>query len=115
MNNHKSEAEMQAEIFQYFWNEYPETRRLIFHVPNGGSRNKIEAVRLRAQGVVKGVSDLICLGINGMVAIELKVQGGVVGPEQKKVHDLWRSKGYTVHICWSYDEAVATIKKEFGI
>lgn len=109
-----SEGQLQADVFQYFWNTYPETRRLLFHVPNGGTRNKVEAVKLRGQGVVKGVPDLIGLSQN-FFAIELKVPGGILGADQKKVHDLWRSKGYTVHVCWSYDEAVATIKKEFGI
>jgi hypothetical protein len=110
-----SEAEMQAAIFQHFWNNYPDTRRLLFHVPNGGSRNKIEAVRLRAQGVVKGITDLIGLGQNGMFGVELKVPGGKVSDDQIKVHSKWKERGYTVHVCWSYDQAVEIISKEFGL
>ena len=120
---HVSEAAMQADIFQYFWNNYPITRRRIFHVPNGGSRNKIEAVRLRAQGVVKGVCDLLGLGENGFFAVELKIRGnkelgikdGVVSPEQQAIHDLWRSLGYKVYVCWSYDESIQVIKNEFNL
>lgn len=109
------EAELQADLFQYFWNNYKITRRRLFHVPNGGSRNKIEAVRLRAQGVVKGITDLIGLGEKGFFAVELKVKGGVVSEDQLKVHQLWRSLGYRVYVCWDYQEAVQVIKKEFNI
>lgn len=43
------------------WNErqYPELKWL-HHIPNGGSRNKTEAVKLKQMGVKTGVSDL-CL------------------------------------------------------
>lgn len=43
------------------WNErqYPELKWL-HHIPNGGSRNKAEAVKLKQMGVKAGVSDL-CL------------------------------------------------------
>lgn len=40
-------------------NRYPELKWL-HHVPNGGSRNKQEAVKLKQMGVKAGVSDL-CL------------------------------------------------------
>ena len=106
---------MQAAVFQHFWNNHPVTRRRIFHVPNGGSRNKIEAVQLRAQGVVKGVCDLICLGNNGFFAIELKVSGGVLSPDQRAIHDLWRSLGQRVYVCWSYEETIEVINKEFDL
>jgi len=110
-----SEAAMQAEIFQFYWNNYPETRRRIFHCPNGGSRNKIEAVQLRAQGVVSGIPDLLCIGLNGFFAIELKLPSGIVSPEQKAVHEVWNKSGQRVYVCWSKQEAMEVINKEFGI
>ena len=41
------------------WNmqRYPELE-LLHHVPNGGSRNKAEAVKLKQMGVKAGVPDL---------------------------------------------------------
>ena len=55
-------------------NRYPELRWL-FHVPNGGSRNKQEAVKFKQMGVKAGVSDL-CLpypkGIYCGLYIEMK-------------------------------------------
>lgn len=38
-------------------NRYPELKWL-FHVPNGGSRNRVEAVKFKQMGVKAGVSDL---------------------------------------------------------
>lgn len=58
------------------WNmsRYPELKWL-FHVPNGGSRNKQEAVKFKQMGVKAGVSDL-CLpypkGIYCGLFIEMK-------------------------------------------
>ncbi len=110
-----SEAKLQAELFKYYWNNYPQTRRRIFHCPNGGSRNKVEALQLKAQGVVKGIPDLLILGNKGFSAIELKIDKGKVLPEQAKVHELWRSLGYKVKVCWSYQEAKEFIDHEFDL
>lgn len=54
--------------------KYPELK-LLYHVPNGGSRKKSEAGRFKAEGVKAGVPDL-CLpvargGYHGLY-IELK-------------------------------------------
>ena len=48
-----TEAEEQIALFEWArlqTGRFPELA-LLYHVPNGGSRNKIEAARLRAQGV----------------------------------------------------------------
>lgn len=52
-----SEDAMQAAIWRRLWNEYPNLRRRIWHVPNQGSSLK-EGVRLQAMGVLAGVWDL---------------------------------------------------------
>ena len=59
-----TEAEEQIALFEWAAlqsGRFPELA-LLYHVPNGGSRNKIEAARLRAQGVKSGVPDL-CLPV----------------------------------------------------
>ena len=62
------------------WNAimYPELRWL-HHIPNGGSRNKAEAVKFKQMGVRSGVSDL-CLpypkGIYHGLYIEMKYGSG---------------------------------------
>lgn len=60
-----TEAEEQIALFEWArlqTGRFPELA-LLYHVPNGGSRNKIEAARLRAQGVKSGVPDL-CLRLH---------------------------------------------------
>lgn len=52
-----TEADEQIALFEWAAlqsGRFPELA-LLYHVPNGGSRNKIEAARLRAQGVKSGV------------------------------------------------------------
>lgn len=45
-------------------------------VPNGGSRNMIEAVNLKRMGVKSGVSDINILHDGRFYALELKTPGG---------------------------------------
>ena len=59
-----TEAQEQMTLFSWAAmqsGKYPELN-LLYHVPNGGSRHKAEAGRLRAEGVKAGVPDL-CLPV----------------------------------------------------
>jgi hypothetical protein len=61
---------------------------LMWHVPNGGKRDKITAKNLQRDGVLAGVSDWF--GFNGhgcAVALELKKSGGVLSDNQKWFRD----------------------------
>ncbi len=56
------EAQEQADLFQ--WAElqsgaYPELK-LLYHIPNGGSRPKTEAAKFKGQGVKSGVRISAC-------------------------------------------------------
>ena len=83
-----SELQLQAEIFQYHWNTRPNERGLLFHV-NNKARNAIEGNKMKAMGVVSGVSDLIYLKPGGKpIMIELKWADGSQSKEQK----VWQLK-----------------------
>lgn len=59
-NMRRSEDTEQIHVCNWAaWNEnrYPELKWL-HHIPNGGSRNKAEAAKLKSMGVKSGVSDL---------------------------------------------------------
>lgn len=56
--NFKSEDQLQAFCWQWAWNQYPEARRLLWAVPNGGDRDEITAAKLKATGVLSGVHDV---------------------------------------------------------
>lgn len=53
-----------------------------FHPANGGKRDKREAAKLKAMGVLPGASDLIFLHCNRFYALELKAEGGRATEEQ---------------------------------
>ena len=99
-----SEIQIQAECFQYAWNEYPTTRRCLFHVPNGGSRNKIEGMQLKASGVVAGVPDFVLLWKGKAYGFELKTPTGTVSDAQAAVHFAWRGQGVDVFVVRSVEE-----------
>ena len=72
----EKEHGLQVQCIKWFKYQYPEFSYLCFHVPNGGSRNKIEAKRLKDAGVTAGVADVLLLVPNIMynyACIELKV------------------------------------------
>lgn len=111
MDNTTSEKRIQAEAFQRAWNLYPQTRRLIFHVPNGGSRNKIEGMQLKAQGVVAGIPDMLFIWKGKLYAFEFKTSNGKLSQAQMKVHTTWTDHGAEPFIVRSPDEFVSLIGK----
>lgn len=110
-----SEHMEQTAVFEWAaWNEhkYPELK-LMYHIPNGGSRNIIEAANLKRQGVKAGMPD-ICLpvarGAYHGLYIELKRQkGGRVTPEQEKKIDDLREEEYAACVCYGAKEAIDVI------
>ena len=86
---------------------YPELK-LLFHIPNGGTRNKIEAGRLKAQGVKAGVPDLLLpvsrFGYHGFF-IELKVKKNTTSDKQNEWVDALAKQGYCVAVARSWIEA----------
>ena len=88
--------------------KYPELQ-MLHHIPNGGSRNPIEAKNLKAQGVKPGVPDL-CLpvpkgGYHGLY-IELKRRkGGRVSEDQAIWIRCLSRLGYRAIVCHGWDEA----------
>lgn len=64
-NNHiQHEANEQEALFRwaaFVRGRFPEID-LLYHIPNGGSRNRLEAANLKRQGVKAGVPDL-CLPV----------------------------------------------------
>lgn len=77
---------------------------LIFSIPNGGSRNKIEASNLKRAGLLAGIPDLIVLMPNKQIVfIEMKKRvGGKISPAQKIVIGIIESLGFTVLIGYGF-------------
>lgn len=112
----RKESEEQTAIIEWaniMQHRVPELA-LLYHVPNGGSRNVIEAKRLKAQGVKSGVPDLVLPVARGKyhgLYIELKTLRGRVSDTQKQWLDALRNQGYAAIVCRGADEAIAMIAK----
>lgn len=105
----RSEAQEQSIVVQYC-----DIKRFpIFAIPNGGSRNKIEAANLKRQGVKAGVPDLMLpvakQGYHGLF-IEMKVGYNKPTDNQRKWAEKLTKNGYLVKTCWSADEAINVIR-----
>jgi hypothetical protein len=106
-----TEDQLQAEFFKHVWNTYPKTRGLFFSVPNGGTRNKIEAMKLKATGLLAGIPDLILLWNGKAYGFEVKTETGVLSPKQKEIHEIWATNGICVHIVRTLAEGIEIIEK----
>ena len=115
-----TEADEQKALMQWAkWQEgrYPELK-LLYHCPNGGTRNKLEAANLKRQGVKAGVPDLFLpVARNGKYGmfIEMKVGRNKCTDNQKKWIRNLLEQGYEVKVCYSCEEAIQVIKKYLNI
>ena len=116
----RSEDTEQIAVIQwatYQMNVYPELKWL-HHCPNGGSRNRNEAVKLKQMGVKAGVSDL-CLpypkGIYCGLYIEMKFGDNRQQASQKEFLADMAEAGHFVATCYSAEEAIEVIKKYLSL
>jgi hypothetical protein len=83
-----------------------------FHCPNGGSRNAIEASKLKGMGVKAGIPDCLILdqrnGYSGL-AIELKVGYNKPSEHQLSIFDKLVAANWMVVVSWSLDEVISII------
>lgn len=98
-----NELQLQLQIFSFHWNNYPNERGRLFHV-NQKARNAIEGNKMKALGVIPGVSDLIYLTTKGAVFIELKTATGTQSTAQKNFESMVKSLGYRYEIIRSLNE-----------
>jgi hypothetical protein len=78
---------------------------LIFSVPNGGSRNIIEAKKLKSTGLMAGVSDLIVLKPNGeTIFVEIKTDVGIQSLVQIKFQNKVEELGFKYFVVRSLDD-----------
>lgn len=94
-------------------------KTFLIAIPNGGKRGKLEAARLKAQGVTAGVSDLLLALPRGHYSglwIELKrpIVKGKKKPEPTEAQLAWqdtmRAVGYAAQICYGSLEAIEVIE-----
>ena len=110
MTRGNCEATEQALLFQ--WAALNAGRMpdlaLMFHVPNGGTRNEIEAAHFKQQGVKPGVFDICIPAARGKfhgMFIEMKANRGRVSDDQKEWLTLLNNRGYHAVVCYGFEDA----------
>lgn len=114
------ESAIQQVCVQWFRLRYPKLAHVLVHVPNEGKRMVkmvrtatgyrqvcTGAAKLKAEGMVPGVADLLLLvprGGFGCLAIEMKSKKGVVRDTQKEWAEKCKAAGNMYAICRSVDE-----------
>lgn len=84
---------------------------IVFSVPNGGKRNKLEAKKMKEQGLLAGVSDLIIIMYNKIFFLELKNSTGKQSEKQKAFQYILSLLGFDCYyLPRSSKEAVDIIK-----
>ena len=115
--NHE-ESDHQQALFQ--WSrlvqvqaQYPELS-LLHAIGNGGKRNLIEAARMKREGVLAGVSDIMLPvarnGFHGLY-IELKVGKNKASDNQKWWIAETTKQGYYSVVCYGWVEAKGVIER----
>ena len=96
--------------------QYPELS-LLHAIGNGGKRNLIEAARMKREGVLAGVSDIMLPvarnGFHGLY-IELKVGKGKASDSQKWWITQTTKQGYYSVVCVGWVEAKEVIERYLG-
>ena len=87
---------------------------LIYAIPNGGSRNSIEARNLKLTGVKAGVPDLFLpvarKGKHGLYIEMKRREGGRLSNNQKWWLEKLSKQGYETAVCKGLDEAISVIE-----
>lgn len=91
--------------------KYPELR-FLYAIPNGGVRTLRTAARLKAEGVLAGVSDLhlpVARGKFHGLWIEMKSESGRLSDAQKSWLNAMTTLGHAVAVCRGWDSARSMI------
>ena len=107
-HHNDEEHRIQCACVHWFSLQYPKLKGRLFAVPNGGRRDEITGARLKAEGVVAGVADLILLKSNrdyGALLIEMKTRKG----RQRETQKIWQNivcadDEYKYVVCRSIDD-----------
>lgn len=102
------EHRLQCACVRWFALSHPELRGRLFAVPNGGRRDAPTGARLRDEGVVAGVADLILLarrGTYGALLVEMKTPRGRLSQAQREWRNAVTLGGeYRYVVCRSPDD-----------
>ena len=111
------EHRLQVACVQWFRYQYPKHAHNLFAVPNGGKRDKVTAAKLKAEGALAGVADLILLIQSkgyGALLIEMKTSSGRQADSQKAWQKAIETDGYKYVICRSISDFMKEVNSYMG-
>ena len=112
--NGHPEEDLQTACVEWFRYIHKKYWRLLFAVPNGGSRNAKEAANLKRSGVVAGVADLILLVPNkyyGALCIEMKARDNGQSDAQREWERAAIEAGNKYVVCRSLEEFMEVVNE----
>ena len=99
---------------RWFSLHYPERQGRLFAVPTGGRRDAVTGAKLKAEGVIAGVSDLILLKSThqyGALLIEMKTPKGRQSEHQRWWQSVICDKDeYKYVVCRSLDDFIREVR-----
>lgn len=110
------EGQEQAALLREVELRYPEAFKLIYHVPNGGHRHKLVAIKLKGQGVKAGVPDLVLPMARGGhfgLYIEFKAMppfDAAVSASQDAYIQALIGQGYLAVVCRGHIDALECLR-----
>lgn len=108
------EHKLQSSCVRWFRLQYPKMKHNLFSVPNGGKRDAVTAAKLKEEGALAGVADLILLKPNrfyGALLIEMKTKKGSQSDAQKEWQQKIINDGYNYVVVRSLEDFQSTIKE----
>jgi len=101
------ESKLQIACVNWFRYVYPQHKLLLFSVPNGGQRTRINARILKAEGTIAGVSDLILMvarkGYHSL-CIEMKIKPNKQTENQKQWQQAVERENNKYVVCHTFEE-----------
>lgn len=101
-----TEHEHQAALIKWARIKYPE--KIIAAIPNGGKRHIGVAKKMKAEGQLAGMPDIIVAHANGIyhgLFVEMKSEKGSLSKSQKEIIAKLENEGYKVDVCYGWDDA----------
>lgn len=106
------EQEHNIQVACVTWFRYQFPNLLIYAVPNGGMRNSIVAAKLKQEGALAGVADLVIVTYNRHIYIEMKTPKGKQQPSQQEFERRVNALGHPYYVCHSIEEFMQVCKTE---
>lgn len=110
---HSLEHRLQCACVRWFRLAYPQHHHNLFAVPNGGYRTPATAAKIKAEGALPGVSDLILLIARGDyhgLLIEMKTDKGRQSEAQREWQRKIEADGYKYVVVRSIEEFIKVVE-----